>query len=283
MRTLVLFLYECVNIDQLAPHSWTMNASEKFCLKWNDFQQNINSTFGSLREDTDFTDVTLVCEDGQQVDAHKVILAASSPMFHNLLKKNKHAHPLLYMRGMKSADLMAILDFLYYGETNVYHNNLDGFLAIAEELKLKGLTAGTEEIQKNAYTEPIIKKEPNKLPQSFVIPLNKSTVQAEEIYEDPIGKDETSIVAFDQKIPVKMHELDEQIKSMMTTSNEILSGKRTDFRICNVCGKKGQWTNIRDHIEANHIEGASHSCNYCEKTFRSRRSLRTHISTQHKV
>ena len=40
---------------------------------------NVNSAFGNLIEDKDFSDVTLACEDGQQVEAHKVILAASSP------------------------------------------------------------------------------------------------------------------------------------------------------------------------------------------------------------
>ena len=67
--------------------------SEKLCLKWNDFQENVNAAFGNLREDTEFSDVTLACEDGQQLEAHKVILAASSPFFQNLLKRNKHPHP----------------------------------------------------------------------------------------------------------------------------------------------------------------------------------------------
>ena len=48
--------------------------SEKLCLQWNDFQNNIKSAFVNLREDNDFADVTLACEDGQQVEAHKVIL-----------------------------------------------------------------------------------------------------------------------------------------------------------------------------------------------------------------
>ena len=34
---------------------------------------NVNSAFGNLIEDKDFSDVTLACEDGQQVEAHKVI------------------------------------------------------------------------------------------------------------------------------------------------------------------------------------------------------------------
>ena len=113
--------------------------SEKLCLQWNDFKDNVNSAFGNLREDKDFSDVTLACEDGQQVAAHKVILAASSPFFQKLLTQNKHPHPHPHMRGIKSDDLLAIVDFLYYGEANVYQENLDSFLTIAEELQLRGL------------------------------------------------------------------------------------------------------------------------------------------------
>ena len=100
--------------------------SEKLCLNWNDFQENVNVAFGSLRGDHDFADVTLVCEDGQQIEAHKVILAASSPFFFDLLKRNKHPHPLIYMRGVKYELLVAMVDFLYLGEANVIQDHLDG-------------------------------------------------------------------------------------------------------------------------------------------------------------
>ena len=83
--------------------------SEKLCLRWNDFQENVNSAFGDLRGSGDFSDVTLACEDGQQIEAHRVILAASSPFFQNLLKINKQAYPIIYMKGMKSEDLISIL------------------------------------------------------------------------------------------------------------------------------------------------------------------------------
>ena len=73
--------------------------SEKLCLQWNDFKQNVNSAFGNLRNDTEFTDMTLACEDGQQMVAHKVILAASSPFFEKILQKNKHPHPLIDLKG----------------------------------------------------------------------------------------------------------------------------------------------------------------------------------------
>ena len=108
--------------------------SEKLCLKWNDFQENVNTAFTSLREDKEFSDVTLVCEDGHQLEAHKLILVASSPIFLNLLKKSRHPHPLIYMKGIKFEDLQAMVDFLYRGEANVFQENLESFLAIAEEL-----------------------------------------------------------------------------------------------------------------------------------------------------
>ena len=128
--------------------------SEKLCLQWNDFKENAIGAFGNLREDNDFADVTLACEDGKQVEAHKVILASSGPFFQTLLRRNKHPHPLIYMRGVKSVDLLAIVDFLYCGEANVYQENLDSFLAIAEELQLKGLMgkAGDDEV---TQTEPV--------------------------------------------------------------------------------------------------------------------------------
>ena len=116
-----------------------MTISQKLCLKWNDFQDNLGTTVATLREDFDFSDVTLVCEDGKQVGAHKIILLSSSPFFQNLLQRNKHSHPIIYMRGMKSEDLLAVVDFIYYGEANVFQDNLENFMNIAEELKLKGL------------------------------------------------------------------------------------------------------------------------------------------------
>ena len=122
--------------------------SEKLCLQWNDFQDNVKSAFGNLREGSDFADVTLACEDGHQIEAHKVILAASSPFFQAILKRNKHSHPLIYMRGIKSFDMVAMVDFLYYGEANVYQEDFDSFLAIAEELQLKGLQLSNDQNQR---------------------------------------------------------------------------------------------------------------------------------------
>ena len=73
---------------------------EKVFLRWGDFHAAALNAFANLREDIYFADVTLACEDGQQIDAHKVILAASSSVFRNLLRRNKLPNPIIILRGV---------------------------------------------------------------------------------------------------------------------------------------------------------------------------------------
>ena len=131
--------------------------SEKFCLRWNDFESSISSAFKDIRDEKDFFDVTLACDD-EQLQAHKVILSACSPFFRTVLRRNPHQHPLLYMKGVRYVDLQSVLNFMYHGEVNVAQDDLNSFLAVAEELKVKGLTQKKEGDNKikNDYTrEPI--------------------------------------------------------------------------------------------------------------------------------
>ena len=113
--------------------------TKQICIKWNEFENNIVSSHQELRRDADFHDVTLVCEEDQQIEAHRIILSACSSVLGSLLKRNKHSHPLIYMRGVKARNLEAIVDFIYHGEANISQGHLDGFLALGYELQLKCL------------------------------------------------------------------------------------------------------------------------------------------------
>ena len=117
---------------------------EEFCLRWDDFEENISSAFRHLRNDPDFSDVRLAVKDrARPFRAHKVILASCSPYFNNLLKdmnsESSNPNPPFYvmMRGVTSTQLSLILDFMYYGEANVAQEDLDPFLALAEELQVQ--------------------------------------------------------------------------------------------------------------------------------------------------
>ena len=112
-------------------------SSEKFCLRWNDFESNISSAFKDIRDEKEFFDITIACED-EQLQAHKVILSACSPFFKNVLRRNQHQHPLLYLKGVSFRDMESVLNFMYHGEVNVAQDDLNSFLQVAEDLRVKG-------------------------------------------------------------------------------------------------------------------------------------------------
>lgn len=52
---------------------------------------------------------------------------------------------------------------------------------------------------------------------------------------------------------------------------------------CIECGKTSRVsTNLKDHIEANHLGNLQIECNMCAKMFKSRGSLRAHVRSSHK-
>ena len=252
-----------------------MPTSEKFCLKWNDFQENVNTAFASLRKDNNFTDVTLAFEDGNQVEAHKVVLAASSPFFENLLKRNKHAHPLIYMRGLKSEDLIAILDFLYYGEAKIYQENLDNCLIIAEDIKLKGLNGeeSNGENTQNQTNKHIVPSAGEQLNDD----TNKSLLSQKNSENHIMSS--MAVTLPRHEFSGDMKQLDVKIETMMCKGKNMISNGPDEMikaYICQLCGKEGRKCDIKRHVEANHLEGITIPCSLCEKTFASRNSLRRH-------
>jgi len=192
-------------------------STEKFCLRWNDFETNISSAFREIREDKDFFDVTLAC-DNEQIQAHKVILSACSPFFRTILRRNQHSNPLLYLKGVRFTDLTSVLNFMYHGEVNVAQEELNSFLAVAEELKVKGLTQGpttgppppspspqsNQSRKSSSFVEPSSREPtvPPKRPRPSLPPPSarvETDVEVQEVEQQPIVKSEP--VAHHYQVP----------------------------------------------------------------------------------
>jgi len=157
---------------------------QKFCLTWKDFNNIFNKEFNQLRESGDFFDVTLACEDGQ-IPAHKLVLSAASELFKQILRKNTHDHPLIFLYGIRIADVHSILEFIYTGETEVAEDSLEVLLSTGGNLRIKGLTEASdgdaaevseEERDKlqSAWEQQLVKIEANKGEDQFPIVVNKS-------------------------------------------------------------------------------------------------------------
>ena len=256
-------------------------STEKLCLRWHDFQQNIVSNYKELHKEPDFSDVTLVCEEDHQIEAHRVILAACSPFFSGILKKNKHSHPMIYMRGLKAKDLVAMVDFIYHGEANVYQEDLPGFLALAEELKLKGL-AGNEDNEPSLVEDNLVEqktqkpKEPKQ--ESVYQPKATHSIKSHAINTNvsyPLLPVDTGklVAGFDTST--------EDLKATLDSMMERIDDGDHKWK-CTVCGKQStRKDHSRTHVET-HIEGLSYPCNQCSKVSRSSSGLAVHISAYHR-
>ena len=258
-------------------------SSDKFCLKWNDFQTNIISSYKDLRQGQDFTDVTLVCEDNQRIEAHMVILSSASNFFKSVLVGNKHSHPLIYMRNIKTRYMTAIIDFIYHGEILIYQEDLNDFLGIAEELGIKGLAENsrvTEDInpQENLSLKTKLKHIDEYITKNTVLKLDRLVDKDKLTQSEPrtISLFNGSYVSEAMVSPSfreENTELDETINSMLAKVDGLWT--------CTKCGRTNNHkTKIRMHIET-HIEGISFPCGHCGKTFRSRNVLQSHSSRAH--
>ena len=101
---------------------------------------------------------------------------------------------------------------------------------------------------------------------------------------NPNAKTESSTMTPMALVSTDVQQLDEEVKSMMGISENMLTqGNQTRrARICKVCGKEGNMTSIKTHIEAYHIiSNISHSCDICGKVSRSRHGLRLHKAKEH--
>ena len=234
--------------------------SERFSLKWEDFQSVVSQSFSVLRQEQDFYDVTLVSEDETQIQAHKLVLSASSSFFKSILKKNSHSHPLLYLSGVDSKCLGFVLDYIYEGEVQIYQDELDRFLETAQKLKVEGLLSTGDPEPSDDYKEVSQFKKPKQ--ESFNIPTKVSEVQVYK--QDPVRN-----VEHEKTVTINdMSEVEDKIQQLME--------KRDGRHCCTVCDYSSlSKAHVKEHVEL-HIEDLCYPCQHCDKTFRSKNVFRRH-------
>ena len=156
-----------------------------------------------------------------------------------------------------------MMDFMYNGELQIFQDDLDRFLNVAQRFKLEGLTTATDQEKEvnGKETEHSNNKEAN-FRKGFI---NKTKPKPDmDIAKVSINS-----------TPGNISEIDEQIEQIIIKN---LDGTYS----CYLCGKNSgrQMGHCKNHIET-HLEGLSFNCPLCEKTFRSRPSLAVHKSTKH--
>lgn len=260
--------------------------TQKFCLKWNQFNQNLKSSLFRMKDSHQLTDVAILCEDGTKFVAHRLILAACSSFFKQIFLMNDTCPAWIYLKGVESLMLRFLLEFVYMGEVEVPEQSLAKFLETAHELKIKGLAKYggnssrlTKEEQQQGPVWPEVKLEAEPIIEVPEQNLNLETeLEDDEPKQMVIAEDEHQVEAapsegrlFSAEVNA---ELDKQIEEILVKNDGVWS--------CKVCGKfANHKSKLKQHVET-HIDGFSHPCNICGKSYRSRNVLRMHLSRDHK-
>ena len=253
--------------------------TQSFNLSWIDFESTASNTFKDLFSDTNFVDVTLACEDDEQIKAHKIILSACSPFFQKVLLKNPHQHPLLYLKGVGVKTLQSILNFIYRGEAEIAQDDLEGFMNTARELKIKGLF-DKYETDKKEDSETINPEEAKHIRREESMTLNENMQAAWTNSNDIITLD-------DMAEDVNQEQLDQDTFAVL--SPEILSIYQSFENMQNEEGKfnckhcdfqTSHKLNLKRHNLNKHF-GVKFNCHKCEKVFSLKDSLVRHIKSIH--
>ena len=136
-------------------------------------------------------------------------------------------------------------------------------------------TKNTDFESLNPTTQQTPKEESKQYPQSLENAPNE-TGNLQNTFESAAALTDHATNHTDFEI------LNQQVKSMVETSDNKNPYGKGRARICKVCGKEGSWTVIMNHIEANHITGMSIPCDTCGKAFGSRDSMKSHRYATHR-
>ena len=225
-----------------------------------------------------------------------MILTATSPFFENLLRRNAHPHPLIFLRGVKVEDLSAIVDFLYSGEANIDQENLNSFLSVAEDLQLKGLMGLIEDNKTKKREVKQVKRIKSERSDIYAEPFPINANPKHETFLENLdqsddknqgtGDLDSQLNPLEQKTEAganEMEELDKRVRSMMEKGerHQLANGQNRSAHVCKQCGKEGKSSDIIIHIETQHLGGLSLSCDICHKIRPSRDSLRRHKNMFH--
>jgi len=258
-----------------------------------------------LFEDQEFVDVTLACEGGKLIKAHKVVLSTSSTAFKHMFVNSRHTHQIVYLKGVKIDILEALIRFIYLGEVTVERADFDSFIALARELDVDGLD---ERVKIGNYSDFIDNNVGNVediiLNATFYSRENQSSdyfknefVSVEEMQDESLASsseinefnEDKETIDLDNSSQVEpsvdqiisnpdINSPKDEAKSKDVTENKI---DTSSFYQCDKCDFLTVYkVSLKKHILFRH-EGITHPCTNCDSVFSCRASLKQHVKAKH--
>ena len=258
-------------ITDINAHIWhkhlraNMMEQGNFSIDWKDFKSTSTKRFEGFVGKDDFSDVTLVCGDGQRIPGHQVILATGCTFFKNLLEE-EHANPkpLIFLRGVEAALLQPLLLFLYTGKAEISETLITEFLILAEDLGIEGLAKNPEKDNEAKVPDLTEDLGAGRLTKNLKKEREDEQTSMEETLRDVSGeKDKNSKLkmcpmcnrAFNDASNLKRH-ITSHSKGRLSSNAELIK------------------------VPARSEDGFFH-CQYCEKEVKDGSNIRRHIRNMH--
>jgi len=223
-----------------------------------------------------FTDVTLVCDDKIQFEAHRIILISCSKFFETILNsvtQMNDCKPIIYLKGINHQELKSILEFMYIGEAKFSQERTSEFLQVATELELKSIGQNTENY--NQKELQIVDKSMD-LNKEFVFNEDKSNKLNESNEQVTLNTYECERVNSEETNPQILENRNEINCQNRTQINEqeeadIIQGNKSQNKVAIQISEKYL-------INEDDIKYECHTCSQC---FSDEMNLKAHYEKYH--
>jgi len=263
-------------------------SEHKLNITWSEFAESSARTCRKLWMDEAFTDVILATSDDHQISSHKVILSSCSPFFRNILLRNPHQKPLLYLKDVRHRELELILQFVYKGECQVEQENIEEFLAVGKTLKINGLKdqEESEDTREVVEVNTDVKEEPvevdnngvkyNYTCETIVFPNNNdSSTEQQELCCDYCYFT-TTRQSHLRRHKAEVHEVEED------EPHEGKKRSRNKKYHCDLCDfKASRLRLLKHHKVSRHEADKPYPCDRCDYQALSAHILKIHKTSKH--
>ena len=209
----------------------------------------------------DFSDVTLFTEDKKQMKANIHVLSASSPIFKDILKKEKNSSAIMYLRVVQYSEIESILQFIYLGEATFYEERMDEFLDVAKLLEIKPETE----------TEP----------ETLIASLEEQTNVPDQFTKQSLQERRRQFVSIYGKY--ECEPCQKNFSCRLGMYQHMQSKHEGVKYACDQCDYQATKTsNLNMHIKSKH-NGIKFPCDQCDYQATDKSNFNRHMKNKHKV